>query len=136
MGDDLYCLDSGVLITFLTNEKPAELRDAATSLMLRAIASGKIVVPSFAWAEVGSVLRKKLRRSDLTEEEAEVIWSQFNRLPIDYINIAELRLRAWEIAEQYGLATLYDAAFLACAEVAPGNDSDKRQFWTADDTLI
>ncbi|MGL5941859.1 MAG: type II toxin-antitoxin system VapC family toxin [Waterburya sp.] len=49
---------------------------------------------------------------------------------IDYLNQESLRARAWEIAQQYQLPTLYDAAFLACAE------SQKAQFWTSDKVLL
>ena len=36
----------------------------------------------------------------------------------------------WAIAQQFSLATLYDAAILAVAELASA------QFWTADESLL
>ena len=36
----------------------------------------------------------------------------------------------WAIAQQFSLATLYDAAFLAVAEL------ESAQFWTADESLL
>ena len=89
-----------------------------------------LVAPAFAWAEVGSVLRKKVRMGLLTTEEAKGCYQDFCNLPIDYVNEELLRVRAWEIAEQYQLPTLYDAAFLACAQ------SQKADFWTADKVLL
>ena len=54
-------------------------------------------------------------------------------MPITFIDIPELRSRAWDLAEQYGQPTLYDAAYLVCTEVVEGSS---RTFWTADDALL
>ncbi|HMM41573.1 MAG TPA: hypothetical protein PKA95_06710 [Thermomicrobiales bacterium] len=48
MADDVYCLDSSVLVKFLTSEEPVGLRDAATTVVTRAVTNGHIVAPSFA----------------------------------------------------------------------------------------
>jgi hypothetical protein len=40
------------------------------------------------------------------------------------------------VAAEYDLATLYDAAFLACTEVAPGAEEATREYWTADTALV
>jgi predicted nucleic acid-binding protein len=124
----VLCLDTSVLIAYLV---PDENEPLADNLVLEAVAGHtRLVIPSFAWAEVGSVLRKKVRMGLLTIEEAEGCYLDFCNLPIDYINEQLLRVRAWEIAEQYQLPTLYDAAFLACAE------GEQAQFWTADKVLL
>lgn len=124
----VLCLDTSVLIPYLV---PDEHEPLADSLVLEVVVGNAgLVAPAFAWAEVGSVLRKKVRMGLLTKEEAEGCYQDFCNLPIDYINEELLRVRAWEIAEQYQLPTLYDAAFLACAE------SQKGDFWTADKVLI
>ena len=39
-------------------------------------------------------------------------------------------VKTWAIAEQFSLATLYDAAFLAVAEL------EEAEFWTADQSLL
>ncbi|MCM0592881.1 MAG: type II toxin-antitoxin system VapC family toxin [Gloeotrichia echinulata IR180] len=124
----VLCLDTSILIAYLV---PDENEPLADNLVLEAIAgNGCLVSPAFAWAEVGSVLRKKIRMNLLTRKEAEGCYQDFCNLPINYINEELLRVRAWEIAEQYQLPTLYDAAFLACAE------SEKALFWTADKVLL
>ena len=124
------CLDTSVLIPYLV---PEEFQTQAEALVLEAVeAAVRLVAPTFAWAEVGSVLRKKIRTGLLSPEEALGCFEDFCQLPIDYIDTNQLRARAWEIAEQYQMPTLYDAAFLACAEsVGVGC-----QFWTADKTLL
>jgi predicted nucleic acid-binding protein len=124
----VLCLDTSVLIPYLV---PDEYEPLANSLVLEVIVgNASLVAPAFTWAEVGSVLRKKIRMDLLTTEEAEGCYQDFCNLPIDYLNEESLRVRAWEIAGQYQLPTLYDAAFLACAEI------EQAQFWTSDKVLL
>ncbi|AFY83645.1 type II toxin-antitoxin system VapC family toxin [Oscillatoria acuminata] len=122
------CLDTNVLIKYLV---AGESHPDAIALMEEVIEGrARLVAPSFTWAEVGSVLRKKIRVGLLTTEQATDLFSAFCDLPIEYINGEELYARAWAIAHQYHLPTLYDAAFLACSEKASA------EFWTADKTLL
>ncbi|MEI2580654.1 type II toxin-antitoxin system VapC family toxin [Scytonema sp. PRP1] len=122
------CLDTSVWIPYLVPEayqlQARTLVTDALSLNLR------LVAPAFAWAEVGSVLRKKTRMGVITTEEAQGFFQDFCELPIDYIEEEVIRMTTWEIAEQYRLSTLYDAAFLACTQSASA------EFWTADATLV
>lgn len=134
--EPVLCLDTTVLIKSLVPEEPAELEEAAKELVLLGVMGGRLVAPAFAWAELGSVLRKKVRLGVLESSQAEAIWTQVMRLPIEFIESPALRSRAWALAEQYGLPTLYDAAFLACAEVAPAEEPAVREFWTADEELL
>ena len=109
------------------------LQPQAEALVLEAIETTvRLVAPAFAWAEIGSVLRKKIRINLLSPEQAKDCFDDFCQLPIDYIDTNQIRARAWDIAQQYQMPTLYDAAFLACAE-SVGVDC---QFWTADKTLL
>lgn len=124
------CLDTSVLIQYLV---PEEYQPQAEALVLEALeATVRLVAPTFAWAEIGSVLRKKIRTGLLSGEEAKGCFDDFCQLPIEYIDTEQIRARTWKIAEQYQMPTLYDAAFLACAESVGGNC----QFWTADKKLL
>jgi predicted nucleic acid-binding protein len=124
----VICLDSSVLIPYLT---PEDHSDKAEVLVLDAIsASLRMVAPCCAWAEVGSVLRKKVRRGLLTLDESLACFEDFQQLPLEFIDRADLRAKAWAIASQHDLSTLYDAAFLACSEHCGA------EFWTADQLLI
>jgi predicted nucleic acid-binding protein len=134
--DDVHCIDSGLLIKVLTFEEPHNQLEAATELLAHAFTDGRVVMPSFAWAEIGSVLRKKVRQSVIGAEHAVDIWERVSRMPIEFIETPTLRTRAWEIAARYNLATLYDAAYLACTEVAPAGADSIREFWTTDETLV
>lgn len=134
MSNRTLCLDTSVLIKYLT---PDEQEEAATSLVLGALQDGsRLVAPAWAWAEVGSVLRKKVRMGLLELEEAHQLWTAFQNLPIEYAETPELRARTWEIAGRYGLPTLYDAAFLACTETATAPEGAPVEFWTADTVLL
>jgi predicted nucleic acid-binding protein len=136
VSEAIICLDTGVWIKFLVAEEPLALSDAANQIVLRSLANDRLVAPNFAWAEVGSVLRKKVRQRLLTPQQASDLWMTFGRLPIEYVDTAEGRRRAWELAERYELPTLYDAAFLVCPETVPAQSVRSREFWTADQALI
>lgn len=124
----VLCLDSSVLIPYLTPEGNSE---KAEILILNAISTSiRLVAPCFAWTEVGSVLRKKVRRDLLTVEESLACFEDFQELPLEFIDHSDLRSKAWDIASQHDLPTLYDAAFLACSELCGA------EFWTADQVLI
>lgn len=129
---DVVCLDAGVWVKALTAE---ELSAEAAHVLSDAVGNGCLVAPAFCWAEVGSVLRKKVRAGDLTEREAGDAWTDFRAMPITFIDSAQLRSRAWDLAEWHRQPTLYDAAYLACTELADV-DASSRTFWTADDSLL
>jgi predicted nucleic acid-binding protein len=124
----VLCLHTSVWIPYLV---PEVYQSQARTLVAEALGlSIRLVAPAFAWAEVGSVLRKKTRMGVITTEEAQGFFEDFCELPIDYIEEEVIRIKSWEIAEQYGLSTLYDAAFLACVETTSA------EFWTADAALV
>jgi predicted nucleic acid-binding protein len=127
---DVVCLDAGVWIKALAAE---ELSAEAAHVLADSIVNGSLVAPAFCWAEVGSVLRKKVRARDLSAEEAAEAWRDFRAMPVTFIDTVQLRSRAWDLAERYGQPTLYDAAYLACTEAVAGSS---RTFWTADDALL
>ncbi|BAZ13770.1 hypothetical protein NIES4071_56100 [Calothrix sp. NIES-4071] len=124
----VLCIDTSVWIPYLV---PEQYQAQATIVIDEALSQNiRIVAPTFAWAEVGSVLRKKTRAGSITIQEAQEIFEDFCELPVDYIDTQAIRVRAWNIAVDYGLPTLYDAVFLACAE------SFSAEFWTADIAMI
>jgi len=130
--DPAYCLDTGVFVKALIPEEGS--REAA--ILLKAVIGRghRLVAPSFAWAEVGTVLREKVRTGLLTEAEAGVRWERFLSLPIEYLEDRRLLRVAWEIAARFGLHAIYDAAFLAAAEVAA--EGGEAEFWTCDRELV
>lgn len=91
------CLDSSVLIKLLAKE---EGTDKAASLMEMVVNEKMtVVLPDFAWAEVGTVLRKKVARELISMEQAETAWESFNSLGvITFINDISVMQAAWRIA--------------------------------------
>jgi predicted nucleic acid-binding protein len=131
--DRILCLDTSVWIAYLT---PDDLQDAATALVVEALREDAgLVAPAFGWAEVGSVLRKKVRAGLIDHRQADAQWRSFQSLPVRTVDTAEVRARAWELAHRFSFPTLYDAAFLACTELAVPSGVE-RAFWTADQALI
>jgi len=129
------CLDTSVLIKVLVEETDSDL---AVALFRRVIAKRQVVVlPAFAWAELGTVLRKKCRKGELTIEEADDLWSKFREFPeIMYLEHRAVQERAWLISRRFDLPTLYDAAFLAVAEVVAEKTGEVCEYWTVDEKLV
>jgi predicted nucleic acid-binding protein len=128
--NEYICLDSSVIIKILTWEEKSE---EAVKLFNRIIENDyTVIVPDFAWAEIGSVLRKKVRYNMLKVDEAKILWESFIEMDnIQFISYKEICKPAWEISNSENLPTLYDAAFLAVCEVF-----NISEFWTADEKLI
>lgn len=134
--ETVFCLDTNVIVKALVEEDPPALSEAASALVLRALTAGRLIAPAFAWAEVGSTLRKHVRRRLIVHREAETQWARFSRLPIEFFDSQLLRARAWELAKHYRLPNLYDAAFLACTETFLTPSGTHREFWTSDEALL
>ena len=75
-----YCLDTSVIVPLLVPE-PTEDKARLLFHEIRSTAS-LIYLPSFAWAEVGSVLRKKVRKGVLGPERGAETWKLFRSLPM------------------------------------------------------
>lgn len=69
-------------------------------------------------------------RKELTLEQAEAAFAKLQTLPIQQMSVPGQRQRAWELATQLGFATVYDATYLALAEL------QGCEFWTADERLF
>jgi len=131
---NFICLDSSVVIKFLTWEEDSE---KAVKLFENILDSHKtIVLPNFAWSEIGSVLRKKIRSGSISIDEGNELWQSFIDLGIiQYIHNTEIMKMAWNICNIENLPTLYDAAYIATAKLHTTGESIC-EFWTADERLI
>ncbi len=70
--NDRFCLDTSIWIKYLC---PDEQEDKATNLITQILtAQNLLIAPSFSWAEIGSVLRKKIRSNLLTSEQATTLY--------------------------------------------------------------
>ncbi len=132
---DYICLDSSVVIKVLV---PEEMSTKAAELMQRILRREQLIVlPSFAWAEIGSILRKKFLRKELKAAESDTLWLEFTKFPgIVYLENDLIIDRSWTISKNFNLPTLYDAAFLAVAEIVSETTGSLCEFWTADEKLM
>ena len=120
------CLDSSVLVKLVLPEEDSHAAEALLSAALGA--EVLIVAPDFAWAEVGSAIRRRTRQRLTSVAAGAEAWRAFRALPLSFLPGESLAEAAWAAAERWTLPTLYDAAFLAAGE--PGG------FWTSDARLL
>lgn len=132
---DFVCLDTSVLVKFFLEEEDS---GTATALIQAVVEKDQtIVLPAFAWAEFGTVLRQKQRKQALTDSEAGAVWQKFTGFPgIEYMAGGDVIERAWKLAQDLNLPTLYDASFLAVAEIMAEHGGKAVDFWTADEKLL
>ena len=90
-----------------------------------------LIAPAFFDVETDSILRQKvILRQELTSAQAEAAFIVLQALPIRQLTVPAQRQRAWQIATEFGFATVYDATYLALAEL------QGCPFWTADKRLF
>jgi predicted nucleic acid-binding protein len=122
------CEDASLAVKVAVTEPDSDKADALFDEW--ANTSQQLVAPAFFEVETDSILRQKVvLRRELTPEQAETAFAKLQALPIQQVSMSEQRQRAWQIATQCGFATVYDATYLALAELC-GCES-----WTADERL-
>jgi predicted nucleic acid-binding protein len=91
----------------------------------------QLIALAFFEMETDSILRQKVvLRRELTPDQADAACAKLQALPIRQISLSGQRQRAWEIATRFGFATVYDASYLALAQLRDC------EFWTADERLF
>src|SRR3954451_12271711 len=118
------CVDAGLAVKAVVDEPDSDRVDALFEEW--AMAHMRVIAPAFFEAEADSILRKKaVLRQELTSEEAEGAFLDLQALPIEQLSLPAQRQRAWEIACEFGFPTVYDATYLALADLRGC------EFWTA-----
>ena len=122
------CVDASVAIKVVVTEPDSDKADALFDAW--ANEGRQLIAPTFFEVETDSILRQKVAlRHELTREQAEAALAKLHTLPIQPIAMLGQRQRAWEIAAAYDFATVYDATYLALADLR------RCEFWTADERL-
>lgn len=107
-----------------------EFTDQARSLWSLWIESDtEVIAPLLFPFEVTAVLRKKVYRNLIQQEEAESVLREALEANIGFLYPPGLHRRAWELATRLNRPTAYDAHYLALAEMLGC------EFWTADRRL-
>jgi predicted nucleic acid-binding protein len=110
------CVGAGLAIKIVVTEpdsgRALELFEGWTARGVRLIA------PAFFEAEVDTILRKKSAlKQELTTEEADAAFAALKKLPARRVILGAQRQRAWEISRAFAFPTVYDAIYLALAEL-------------------
>ncbi len=125
---ETLCLDASILLKLYRPEAGSR---EASQLVSEALKQEKSLVgPAFLAVAVLSSLRGQVQRAGMDRGEAEEAVDAFLDLPIEEVGGKQLYRRAWQIAEDLSMPTLYDAAYLAAAELRGAT------FWTADRKLF
>lgn len=118
------CVDASFALKMVL---PESNRDEVRAVWASWLSDGtEIVAPWLLLFEAHSVLRRKVSRNEVSEEEARQAWRLLRRQGIRTAHPRGLFDRAWALAAELNRPTTYDAVYLAVAELR-GCD-----FWTAD----
>lgn len=123
------CVDANVAIKLVVIEVDSDKADALFDNW--AAHKKQLIAPVFFEVETDSILRQMTSlRLQLTAEQAQIAFASLRALPIKTEYSVGQRKRAWEIAHEFNFSTVYDATYLALAEL------HQCEFWTADRKLF
>lgn len=123
------CVDASLAVKVVVAESDSDKADALFDQWAN---EGKqLIALLFFDVETDSILRQKAAvRKELTSEQAGAAFAKLRALPIQQVSVPAQRQRAWKIATEFGFTTVYDATYLALAELRGC------EFWTADERLF
>ncbi|MEJ5197962.1 MAG: type II toxin-antitoxin system VapC family toxin [Anaerolineae bacterium] len=128
MNGSVVCIDASLLIKLVIPEPYSEEVEALWQGWARY--STQRVAPRLLFYEITSVLRKKVYRRLLTDDEAEMALERALAFRIELIDPADLHKRAWAVARRLNQPAAYDSHYLALAELL------ECPFWTGDERLF
>ena len=76
-------------------------------------AKHKLLAPTLLRSQTLSALHEAVQRGELPAEVARERLTRIGRMPIRLLGDAVLRRRAWEVADQLGWASTYNAEYVA-----------------------
>ncbi len=122
------CVDASVAAKWAL---PEEHRDEALRLYEVSYRSGTtIAVPPHFPVEVVNILRRRVAPGLLSYAEGNELLTQFFQSSVRLVIPAQLYERAFEIAHTYQLPAVYDAHYVALAEILACD------LWTDDQRLL
>jgi predicted nucleic acid-binding protein len=123
----VICVDASVAAKWFFEEEHSTL---ANGLLQRAFETGEsIIAPPLLPSEFTNILRQRMRRRLLDRAEARAILTHFLALPIALRAPITLYDRALLLAEGFNLPAVYDAHYVAVADLLNAT------LWTADQRL-
>ena len=77
----------------------------------------KLLAPTLIRSQTLSTLHEAVQRGEIPADVARDRLARIRRLPIRLLGDAVLLRRAWDIADQLGWATTYDAEYIALTQL-------------------
>jgi indolepyruvate ferredoxin oxidoreductase alpha subunit len=77
----------------------------------------RLLAPTLLRSQVLSRLHEAVARGEIPAEVARVRLARFGRMPIRLLGDGVLRRRAWDIADELGWASTYDAEYVALTQL-------------------
>jgi len=77
----------------------------------------QLLAPTLLRSQVLSALHEAVQRGDIPAKEGRDRLARIGRLPIRLLGDGVLRRRAWELADQLGWGSTYDAEYLALTQL-------------------
>jgi predicted nucleic acid-binding protein len=77
----------------------------------------KLLAPTLLRSQTLSSLHESVQRGELAAEVARERLTRIGKLPIRLLGDAVLRRRAWELADQLGWSSTYDAEYVALTQL-------------------
>ena len=115
----LRCIDASLVVAWLVPSQRSAL--VADAWLAYSRGEDEFVGPPLLYVETVSVIRRLAFRGILSEEEATGLVMEFLDLNISTPTPPGLYLRSYELATRYGQPKVYDACYLALAELLTCN---------------
>ncbi len=77
----------------------------------------KLLSPTLLRSQTLSLLHEAVQRGELTADVARERLGRIGRMPMRLLGDAVLRRRAWDLADELGWASTYDAEYLALTQL-------------------
>jgi predicted nucleic acid-binding protein len=77
----------------------------------------ELLAPTLLRSQTLSVLHEAVQRGEIPADVARERLAHIGRMPIRLLGDAVLRRRAWEMADQLGWASTYDAEYVALTQL-------------------
>jgi len=96
--------------------------DASTVLHLASAgvkvrSTHKLLAPTLLRSQTLSALHEAVQRGEIPADVARERLTRIGRMPIRLLGDAVLRRRAWELADQFGWASTYNAEYVALTQL-------------------
>ena len=77
----------------------------------------KLLAPTLLRSQTLSALHEAVQRGEIPADVARERLARIGKMPIRLLGDAVLRRRAWELADQLGWASTYDAEYIALTQL-------------------